>query len=289
MSRGRRSRFEANLAELLETDFGTKCAHEWMQLIRGLLMLVKRTHIVWILAIAVAQAQADDVYNFYFQKAPGPQTVIQGGAATAPAATAAPSPLEPEPSVAPSTPVATTAPAATMTPEINKDSRRRRFSVGLGVANVFDNFSYGTEDVNGRYALMAEYSFNKYLTADMSLKLDSFSGEWSKTGESIFKSMVPTLGLNVFPFHLNFFGSEVLALGFQGGIGYGAFDNREVIGYVTDEFGEILSRSKHEMVLRGYLGIVTQINFPSDFALRIQGRSFRGGFAESVVTLNYMF
>src|SRR5438034_742131 len=39
---------------------------------------MKNLKIILVLLIASGPILADDVYNFYFQKAPGPQTVIQG-------------------------------------------------------------------------------------------------------------------------------------------------------------------------------------------------------------------
>jgi hypothetical protein len=80
--------------------------------------------LIFILILVSATASADDVYNFYFQKSPGSQTVIQGG-----------NPSETRP---PGESIETSHASSTASERPVESESRKKWSLGFGPAMVAD-------------------------------------------------------------------------------------------------------------------------------------------------------
>lgn len=113
------------------------------------------------LVFAPQTACAEDVYNFYFQKGPGPQTVIQGGggqtasaeAASVPPIRRGPQPLEEE-SVAPALKSQTTV----LAPPPTTETKYRPFEILAGLSQISDDLGSSRA-----YSLAAQYNFNRFI------------------------------------------------------------------------------------------------------------------------------
>ena len=128
---------------------------------------------------STAQAEENSTYNFYFQKAPGPVTVNQGGGATTPAqnavsaqptVTVVPAPAQPLPP-----PVANT--SVTSAPD-SESEKPKKFFLGMGYNFYTENNSTSTFDIisgkskdylNGQYALKGEYDISRLFSATAEL------------------------------------------------------------------------------------------------------------------------
>jgi len=198
--------------------------------------------VVMFIAFAASKLNADDVYNFYFQKAPGPVTVNQGGGSPATPLT---SPLPGSQALVSTTPVAGSSPVsaspaptpvADQTPsnsgalktEVEKQKtnevefRHWQLTFGRasftsapgefsGAANTQTGESVPSQSViNGQWALGAEYKFSRYfsLQANILLIQDRQIG---------LSNMDYGGGIAVTPFHVDLFGWSFLNISFLGG------------------------------------------------------------------------
>lgn len=114
-----------------------------------------------LVSLNVRAEEGNSTYNFYFQKAPGPVTVNQGGAP------AAPTQLVPTaPAAVPVKEVPVTAPAATSVAPAEEVSTTKKFHLSLGYAlnapfyqpNRYENISMEKpEYLSGQFAIKGEY------------------------------------------------------------------------------------------------------------------------------------
>ncbi len=215
-------------------------------------------------------AQAQDVYNFYFQKAPA-------SAVTAPISTMAPQPSATAPST-PSTPPVNAplapAPAAvvsTALPSAAEDKPKfYNWNVQLLRANVTDSYSDATRWVSERLGLQVGYRFNKFVGAELGASFGSMYGSWkAATGADLSESFVPFLGARLNPFHLNVFGSEVVEIFFVGGAMY--------LDSSAGQLGDGLTPSRGgNQQIYGYLGGGARICFGERVGLEIAGHAQNG-------------
>lgn len=125
-----------------------------------------------LVSAQVRAEEGNSTYNFYFQKAPGPVTVNQGGAPAAPSAQAvAPNPQAPivihQQQQAPA-PAASTAPAPTVDDSYNRP-KKWHFSMGYALTNPMGDkptgraIYSGDSDLflSGQYALKGEYDLSE--------------------------------------------------------------------------------------------------------------------------------
>lgn len=138
------------------------------------------------LAIAIApSARADsDVYNFYFQKAPGPQTVIQGGPQQPASVTVQDGQLK---QVAPpQAPVQGPASSGeSVAAKMEKPADAESFykwalALGYGHRGGGNLNSWSTGGLN----IAGNYRFNKYVSLDASLLFPNKGSTFSRSGSS---------------------------------------------------------------------------------------------------------
>lgn len=139
---------------------------------------------------------ADDVYNFYFQKAPGPTTVIQGGA-------------QPPP------PVATEkAQSVAVTEKANdRANDYKKWEVMGGYGTVSDQV-----DRFRGFGLSANYNFDKYvgLSAGIIYAKDAVNKYYEV--ESARSPLDFSLGLVITPVRIRVVGFDLLDIGFLLGV-----------------------------------------------------------------------
>lgn len=232
-------------------------------------------------------AQAQDVYNFYFQKAPG--------AAVTPAQTIAPQPQQsPSPAAPAAAPVAAPiAPPSTPTsvvaaPNPTATEEKPKFynwSVQLLRADVADSFSDVHRGVRERLGLQVGYRLNKYVGAEIGTSFGSMYTSWKgATGREISDSFVPFIGARVNPFHLNIFGAEMLEFFVLGGAMY--LDSSQTQGqYALNPTGE------GKQQLYGYLGGGMRVCFGErvglEIASHVQNGDSRYGFSSIGVDVRF--
>jgi hypothetical protein len=200
-------------------------------------MRTKKLWVCFILVIgtlvllAVKTSRADDVYNFYFQKAPGPTTVIQGGGQP-PKAAKNDDDAEDEDkadtvhqdgvksSPAPETNQNSTKAETALKPEEKKSFSRWRFMLGKasygGGSPEFNDGTYysGTPYQSGEWVLGVQFNIWKSLGID--LRLLQPVGQ-ALTGGAGMGRQIGSAGLDFSPFHIRIAGYELLDLGFTAG------------------------------------------------------------------------
>lgn len=179
---------------------------------------------------AHASTAGNDVYNFYFQKAPGPVTVVQGGGNTPPVDS------QPEQKGSPNNgPQANSneAQSATKnTPAIElKDLKRWEFTVGQGQAGYLyeDGIGRHSMGTNAGLGLQARYNANRYFSFDALALVTGAKGyvaeennsarqayfDEKKSDANIFNI---SAGAAFTPIRLNILGHDLFELGIVGGL-----------------------------------------------------------------------
>lgn len=175
-----------------------------------------------LLAITLTStAQAQDVYNFYFQKAPGsvvtptPTVVPQPQTSLVPAATAA---------APPAAPVTQTAVVTAAIPASTEEKPKfYNWNVQLMRTSVADAYSDVVPRIRDRLGLEAGYRFNKFFAATAGMAFGSIYSNWkAETGTEVSNSFIPYGGIRINPLHLNIFGTEMLEIFAHAGVMYGA-------------------------------------------------------------------
>jgi hypothetical protein len=185
---------------MIKRQLSTKCHRGRIRLFVALISIT-----VWTSA-----TYADDVYNFYFQKAPGPQTVIQGGA---PAKTTsveegkaqtAPLVVSEVPKTNENASVAQqpTVPAL----EAASDFKKWEVSVGYAmVADAVDQFKGGGVSVG--------YNFSRYFGTEAGAVYAKDAVHKYYEDNLGRSSLDYSAGLTVTPLHIHVFGADVFELG----------------------------------------------------------------------------
>jgi hypothetical protein len=162
-------------------------------------------------------AQAQDVYNFYFQKQAPANAVLKPEEKTTPkpGETAAPlletkvDAVTPTPSTVTVDSTSKVKVASVLSQE--KSESFRHWNVQIMRTRVADAYSDVYHIANDRLAFQAGYRWNKYIGVETGTTIGTLNGQWSnETGTDLWQSTVPYLGFRINPIHLNFFGSEVL-------------------------------------------------------------------------------
>lgn len=221
--------------------------------------------LIFCVLLFAATVHAQEVYNFYFQKAPGAAPAIQ----TPPELQTPPSAVTPPPVVAPvNPPVVSSAPNPVA--EV-KDSLPgfRNWSGQLMHATVSDTNSDISLKVRSRLGFQVGYRFNKYVGIEIGTSVGSLKGRWQdETGTSGFSSVVPFLGLRLNAVHINVFGAEVLEFFANGGTMY------------IDQTGSLkeapVVARENNAEFYGYLGGGMRVNFGDRVGLEVAGRVLAG-------------
>lgn len=182
--------------------------------------------------VAVAYAQSDsatshvlkdqgggDVYNFYFQKAPGPVNINQGSAGQASAGTPPAAVVSnPESSQQPSAQVQATAPSAATAPPGFK-----RWTLNLGWASGgLGNEEKGKSSYSGA-GIGFGYNVNRYVGLYGTVSYAdtvAFENKAAYGGHESYKRKNPidgSIGIQVMPVHINTFGYDLFEFGFVAG------------------------------------------------------------------------
>lgn len=254
------------------------------------------TLVLLVLLTITDLAMSDDVYNFYFQKSPGTNTVIQNGAGqtvtpqTSVNTTTETSVVIPASSTIPSVPSATTAIAA-VTPPAQEKTSFWKFSAG-----------YGTNDddtiARSGYVVGVGYNFNKYFGVGLTaLIANNSDSEYHQTTD-IDKY---DLGVVVTPLSINAFGFDALQVSLLGGItSYRHYYWMPASTSTTpttpasfDEYGSMESDVEYTT----YLGLGVSLNFTKNFGVEvfsktsskkaIKGNDWRNDFTYSGATLSW--
>lgn len=225
---------------------------------------------------------AQDVYNFYFQKAPGPKTVIQGGLPPAKSAESLEKELGKDQDIViqngekvtpPETKAAVAAPVAGLKTEIPSASDFKdspKWSVGAGIGLVWDGYSSKKleEAIDGqrRYSLIAQFHYNKYLTFDAAAAFVTDASSWKAvTGSNWSDSIVPAVGATVTPIHFDFFGYETFRIGAMAGIMVPVESQKIFVGAT-----EVRGKTR---IGRPYVGFMMGANLGKSMAIELAMRS----------------
>lgn len=168
------------------------------------------------------EAAEGDVYNFYFQKAPGPQTVIQGAPPSEKSlvvtenATAAPA------QAAQPAPPASLARVEEKPVEKSADHLKWAIRYGRGIRNYADKWASRWPNGLDRHfdatSLGGSYSLNKYVALDLELLFikDEMGQETSMPLEP--PGVVPYVALQLTPFRLTLFSYDLMDFSFLVGL-----------------------------------------------------------------------
>jgi hypothetical protein len=222
------------------------------------------------------QNSGNDVYNFYFQKAPGPQTVIQGGAQPAQVPTPVPPPQPTPPTLSDTfvqqQAVPTNSNAASTNPTASEVSDFKRWEVTFGWA---DQMYYKTIQSDGTkmkslgartgVGVGIRRNINRYFAVEGGLSYTPNDSEelivHSRELKDDNLGAIPNLsgfaGAVVTPLKLNLFGHEFIELSAIGGaMTYN--EPHDVKGSATN--------------VAGYLGPRLALNLSNDFGLELSSK-----------------
>lgn len=172
-------------------------------------------------AIAVFAQQyssGNDTYNFYFQKAPGPATVIQGSGAQQPP----PTNVIKEGEVVQTAPTAVSNPVAqSLTPAptaTEQANAAKKWSIYGGYGSIVSNPS-SHQYINARgYSFGLTYNVSKYFGAGVSA---TYAGNVEFTNALSKKRTSPwdtSAQIVVTPIHMQLFGYDFISIGAVGGV-----------------------------------------------------------------------
>lgn len=204
--------------------------------------------------VTVKSNESSDVYNFYFQKAPGPITVIQGSGSPEPTAAKTGEAINQQAAA----PVSQTPQPPSPTPE----KEYFDWYVGIGRAYTFDAAGYGDG-----YGLFAQKNYNKYFGLVSHLELYSknksyFGEQDQRRGLNAFDVSV---GAAVTPIHVEVFGSTVFELGGTGGFSTFMVRDRDDLNYDTRTSSKTLGP---------YIGFTLAINVSKQFSFVAETQKF---------------
>jgi hypothetical protein len=243
---------------------------------------------VFVLVFAILFAfqqntQAQDVYNFYFQKQAPANAVLKAEEKTTPKPgdTAAPI-LETKVDPVAQTPPTVTADstskekAGSVLSQEKSDSFRHwnvQFMRTL-VADAYTDYYHRTD---GRLAFQVGYRWNKFIGVETGTTIGMLDGQWSShTFTDLWQSTIPYFGFRLNPVHLNIFGAEVLEVYVAAG---GLIMNAAFPGLAGGRNGY------------GYYGGGVRINFGEtvglDLGVKTLANDTRYGFASAGIDLRF--
>jgi hypothetical protein len=238
----------------------------WRKILTWIFSLV--AFIGVLLLLTHQRAFADDIYNFYFQKAPGPQTVIQGGGpnpAPNPAAPAAlPPPGTPEAIAATSPPAAAQGQSVAKTaPPVESEDHIRGWNINLGAAGIIDKQG-SHRGVN----LGTSFDFNRYVAVEGQLYYASPSdGSYPKDSSS-WSNLDGSIGLVLTPIRINAFGWDLFDVSLLGG----AQTTRANAAEYNDDFASQQTSANQSRTVVMYWGAGLAVNFAKEFGAVAQIR-----------------
>lgn len=224
-----------------------------------------------------AGAMAQDNYNFYFQKAPGPTTVIQGAPApqqglvnkvdnisvTEPVQ--AKSPIKEEPVTSKAASETSSAAAGAVSTKVNaipdRIEAKSNWSFAVGGGQFVDSSLKRNGVYRGGY-LGVGYGFGRYFGINGSVYFGSLmqDGE-DKSKDGLYRG---NIGLSISPLQFNFFGAEFVELKLLAG----AMQTEIVTDQKNSTEGQDAAYSwEHQTVVKPYAGVGVTIPFGSSVYL----------------------
>lgn len=223
-----------------------------------------------------AQSSGNDVYNFYFQKAPGPQTVIQGGAPPAQTSPAAQPHVSAEGDAVAqqqTSPASSNAAPSPATSSAGSDLKKWEISVGLANQAYFESRIHQETkhfgDKNG-IGLGARYHFSRYFAAEVGVaytpKIASSYNEESPS-QNIYKNFelekMPQFnghaGIKLTPIHVDLFGHDLIEMGAS----FGATTYALMEQDISEGIGMISTQAATK--IGGYIAPTLGVNISKDF------------------------
>lgn len=211
--------------------------------------------IVVALLFLSSRVWAQDVYNFYFQKAPGPQTVEQGGNNTAGVPADTPVTATIEPGAAEAT--LTTTPPPLAAKAAIKEYREWAIYAGMGS-------SEDPTQRSGRTIIGGEYYFSKWWGLNAQFLLGRRD---NMNTSSDMPSPEVAIGGQITPIRLTFFDWELIDFSILGGV----MTAREGSTFTYYD-GGYNYQSDSRLTLVPYIGIGLGLNFTKNIALLAQFR-----------------
>ncbi len=222
--------------------------------------LLIRVMLATLLFRQEAFAEAGDVYNFYFQKAPGPTTVIQGGGKPENNVQVRETPngVEVIQPTKPAEPASTLKTAPLAEPKKEEEPDYKKWSVRFGsevktmdIAPDYWNGPNNTASAGGT-TVGGTYSFNKYLAVDASVlfaKTMAVSNSYTRNRTD---AVIPYFGLELTPIRLVLFNYDLM-------------DFAIIAGVTSKGLGSPTEASH-------YTGVRFTLNISSNFAVQAVGR-----------------
>ena len=240
------------------------------------------------------RSDAQDVYNFYFQKN---MPFSPQGTTTAPAAPtsiAQPAPGAPATLAAPAPSPATAAAPAPL----------KKFELGLGYASQSYAKAYTSDgpadgfvrDGGAGFGLVAGYRLNKYFALDLAASVTN-----NHESEETRRMPQGSFGLVVTPIHINLFGFEFIELSATGGAMSGQRMTAKAGGGVitSSDDGTVASTTTEEQILKketvfgAYAGGRLGLNLTSELGLFLDYKQMLGAenreIAMGMAGLKYRF
>jgi hypothetical protein len=214
-----------------------------------------------------SRSDAQDVYNFYFQKnAPVPVTTTNSTAT--PAAT---------PTTEPAAENKIEAAKPLMKPVEEKDSFRRwEMMLSYASAGFTTYEKYANDSISGEgetsttangTGFMTSYRFNKFVSVD-----GAFYYVKTKNVQTPQPYVNGAIGLMVTPLHINIFGYELIEFGVGAGL---ALTNKLKTEYNT--YTDEITVKDEKRIYAPYVGTRLAVNFVPQLAAVIDARSIVGG------------
>ncbi len=219
-----------------------------------------------------SRSDAQDVYNFYFQK-------------NAPQQNPALSPAAPTPATVPAAQSTTIseAPAASVAAVTATEKKFRRFEFGVSYGSTSFSEEYKYSDSQGEdrfemsnggtgFGIQGGIRFNKYVALDGMFNVTTIKSEEYEDRTRLYQG---SFGVLVTPIHINLFGYELLELSASGGVMNG---QKAVVksDFTKDKLQDI------DHVYGAYAGGRIAANLTPELAVFFDGKQMLGGGNKSI-------
>lgn len=237
-----------------------------------------------VAAFAQQYNAGNDTYNFYFQKAPGPQTVVQGGQAQQPQPTtvikdgevvqSAPSPVA-QPQPIQQAAAQNAAPVQTVAEQANAN---RTWNLYGGIGSVYHETGSAGGGYSAKgYSIGLGYNVSKYFGLDATAIWADKASHTQATNSSFQRNNAwdGSLGVVVTPVHIQLFGYDFIQLSALGGL-------KSFTKSVGSSGGDSLTEVKSAVA---YLGPRITVNINPNFGVILENKWAVGDTVSTQATL----
>ena len=247
---------------------------------KSLTRILLLTFVIVVGVLLVEVVRADDVYNFYFQKAPGPSSVTQGGTAS-PVLSNGPLPPNAAVTVDPAgQTLAKFEQAKVLPPEYYP------WELNLGIGYLYPGSYAATSDVKG-WTIGVKYNLSKFFALNFNLiKLDVSYISVPNNLEGELDKIDFAFGFVFTPFRLQLFNHQLLDIGIAGG-----YMSVPMLypGYYDSEGDLQPAQFMMARIMLPYYGPHLTIHFVDHIALVWQERFMRDSYSSSNLSVAYQF